>query len=123
MNQNNPKRNEELKNCTVRPLIIIGSTIPNEIQFSYDGGGGFTNMGSYRIDSLFRKHLKTMQDEEYIFSEICRNKNEKKAFEMAIKENLESIGYKLTGWYNEQTKSIVNDTTDYDFIYDAPLTC
>lgn len=98
---------KELENCTVRPLIVIGEIVPNEITISYDGGGGFTNMGSYRMDNLFKKYLKSFQQEEYEFSEVCRNENEKKSFEMAIKENLESIGYKITGWYDEQTKNII----------------
>ncbi len=89
---------EELTDCTIRPRIVVGQKIPNEISFWFKGGGGSTNMGSYIMDHRFRKHLKTLQDEEYEFSEICRNENEKKAFELAIAENCESMGYKVIGY-------------------------
>lgn len=81
-----------LRDCIIRPQIIVGQKVPNEISFSYNGGGGWTNMGSFIMDIRFRKHLKTIQSEEYEFSEICRNENEKKAFELAIAENCQSIG-------------------------------
>jgi len=87
-----------LQDCTVRPRIIVGQKVPNEISLSYEGGGGWVNMGSFNMDLRFRNHLKTFQEEEYEFSVICRNENEKQAFELAIKENCESIGLNVVGY-------------------------
>ena len=85
-----------LKDCTIRPLMVIGQKVPNEISFSYNGGCGWINMSSFRIDSLFKIHFKNLYGIEYEFSEICRNENEKKAFELSIEENCQSLGLKVT---------------------------
>lgn len=87
-----------LKDCIIRPRIIVGQKVPNEVSFSFDGGGGWTNMGSFIMDIRFKKHLKTFQAEDYEFSEICRNEYEQKAFELAIAENCQSIGLNVVGY-------------------------
>ena len=86
---------EKLKDCTISPSIKVGHKIPDEIAFRYDGGSGWTNMGSWIMDHRFKKFLKQFQEDEYIFSDICRNENEKKAFELAIEENCLDIGYRV----------------------------
>ncbi len=96
----------KMKDCTIRPKIEVGQKIPDEIRFSYDGGGGWTNMASNWMDMLFKKHLKALQEEEYVFSEICRNENEKKALELAIKENCEGLELNIVGYYNTDTQTV-----------------
>lgn len=81
-----------LKECTIRPKIVVGQKIPDEIQFSFEGGGGWTNMASFRMDYLFKKNLKESFGVDYEFSDICRDENEKKALEMSISENCKSLG-------------------------------
>ena len=95
---NVPLADSASQDCTIRPRIIVGQKVPNEVSFNYKGGCGFTNMGSFIMDIRFKQHLKTLQDEEYEFSEICRNENEKKAFELAIAENCKGLGLNVVGY-------------------------
>jgi hypothetical protein len=81
------------KKCTVKRTIKVGEKIPNEISFHYDGGGGWTNLGSWYIDMLFKHELAKLQTEQYEFSEICRNENEAKAFYSALDINFKKMNF------------------------------
>jgi len=94
-----------LKDCTVWPEIKVGEVIPNSINFDYDGGCGWMNLGSNWLVFLFEKHLKTLQDAPYEFSEICRSENEKKAFELAIIENCIGLKLNVTNLTTTQTQN------------------
>ncbi len=86
---------KKIKPCTMRRNIKVGERVPNQVHFRFDRGGGSTNMASWYMDMLFKKELAKLQKKEYVFSEICRNNNEKKAFYAAIKFNLLKMGYKV----------------------------
>lgn len=87
----------ELKPVKVKRTIKIGEKIPNEISFYQTGCSGAFNLGSWFFQKLFEKELSKLQNEEYIFSEICRNENEEKSFYYAIEANFLRNGY-LIEW-------------------------
>lgn len=84
-----------LKKCTARRTIKVGEIIPNEISFYFTGGSGYINLSGVGMDHLFKKELSKLQDSEYQFNEICRNRKEQKAWYSAITFNLNKLGYQV----------------------------
>lgn len=98
MNENNniaEKENNDGKIAEMKDIIKVGVKIPTWVTVCHEGGSNSINLGSWFMDALFKKELKKTQKEDYEFSEICRNENERAAIYRAIEYSLARDGYKL----------------------------
>jgi len=87
---------KKMTNTTVKKIIKVGEVIPNQVMHVFDGGTGWLNLYSNKFNRTFNEELAKLQDEKYVYNEVCQSKNEEKAFYAAIKSNLLELGYNVT---------------------------